>query len=108
MGIGQSVSVWLRSLGHDAIHLNDEGLFKLADDFSRRLCLVLSPTKLRKGIMAPATISIGKILGLKRDETCKGEVYEHIFGGNTMHCKIHHIFTYQNQIHEKNTIPYPR
>ncbi len=33
MGIAQSVSVWLRSLGHDAIHLNDEGLFKLADNF---------------------------------------------------------------------------
>ena len=33
MGIGQSVSLWLKSLGHDAVHLNDEGLYKLADNF---------------------------------------------------------------------------
>ena len=33
MGIAQSVSVWLKGLGHDALHLNDEGLFKLADNY---------------------------------------------------------------------------
>ena len=31
MGIAQSVSSWLKSQGHDAIHLNDEDLYKLAD-----------------------------------------------------------------------------
>jgi len=31
MGISQSVASWLRSRGHDAIHLNDEHLFKLQD-----------------------------------------------------------------------------
>jgi len=33
MGIAQSVSEWLKSLGHDAVHLNDEGLYKLSDNF---------------------------------------------------------------------------
>lgn len=33
MGIAQSVSLWLKSLGHDAVHLNDEGLYKLPDNF---------------------------------------------------------------------------
>jgi predicted nuclease of predicted toxin-antitoxin system len=31
MGIGQSVSAWLRSLGYDAVHLNDESLYKMED-----------------------------------------------------------------------------
>src|ERR1700760_1908846 len=31
MGISQSVALWLKSLGHDAIHLNDQGLYKLQD-----------------------------------------------------------------------------
>ena len=33
MGIGQSVASWLISKGHDAVHLNDEYLFKLPDNF---------------------------------------------------------------------------
>ena len=32
MGISQSTVMWLRSLGHDAKHLNDEGLQKLSDE----------------------------------------------------------------------------
>jgi len=31
MGIAQSVASWLKSQGHDAIHLNDESLNKLVD-----------------------------------------------------------------------------
>ena len=31
MGIAQSVSSWLKSQEHDAIHLNDEELYKLSD-----------------------------------------------------------------------------
>jgi len=31
MGIAQSVAAWLKSQGHDAIHLNDESLNKLVD-----------------------------------------------------------------------------
>jgi len=31
MGIAQSVAAWLKSIGHDAIHLNDESLHKLSD-----------------------------------------------------------------------------
>lgn len=31
MGISQSVAVWLNSCGHDAVHLNDEKLYKLED-----------------------------------------------------------------------------
>lgn len=31
MGIAQSVSSWLKSEGHDSIHLNDEDLYKLSD-----------------------------------------------------------------------------
>ncbi len=33
MGVAQSVAVWLRNQGYDAVHLNDQGLFKLADNF---------------------------------------------------------------------------
>lgn len=33
MGIAQSVALWLKSLGHDAVHLNDEALYKLPDNF---------------------------------------------------------------------------
>jgi predicted nuclease of predicted toxin-antitoxin system len=32
MGIAQSVAAWLTGIGHDAIHLNDEELYKLPDD----------------------------------------------------------------------------
>jgi predicted nuclease of predicted toxin-antitoxin system len=32
MGIGQSVAVWLNTLGHDAKHLNDENLYDLPDE----------------------------------------------------------------------------
>jgi predicted nuclease of predicted toxin-antitoxin system len=31
MGIAHSVSAWLKNQGHDAIHLNDEDLYKLPD-----------------------------------------------------------------------------
>jgi predicted nuclease of predicted toxin-antitoxin system len=33
MGIAQSVSLWLKGRGHDALHLNDEGLYKLEDRY---------------------------------------------------------------------------
>lgn len=33
MGIAQSVALWLISQGHDAVHLNDEDLYKLSDNF---------------------------------------------------------------------------
>ena len=31
MGIAQSIASWLKSEGHDAMHLNDEDLYKLPD-----------------------------------------------------------------------------
>jgi len=31
MGISQSVASWLKSCGHDAVHLNDQNLYKLKD-----------------------------------------------------------------------------
>ena len=31
MGISQSVALWLKSQGHDAVHLNDENLYALED-----------------------------------------------------------------------------
>ena len=33
MGISQSVATWLKSMGHDAVHLNDESLHLLKDLF---------------------------------------------------------------------------
>ena len=33
MGISQSVATWLKSMGHDAMHLNDESLHQLKDLF---------------------------------------------------------------------------
>ena len=33
MGIAESVASWLKSLGHDAIHLNDQALNQLEDLF---------------------------------------------------------------------------
>jgi len=31
MGISQSVASWLKNIGHDAVHLNDESLHQLKD-----------------------------------------------------------------------------
>ena len=48
MGLSQSTSQYLRSLGHDVVHLRDQGLERLPDDL-----IVAKPQKEERTIITP-------------------------------------------------------
>jgi predicted nuclease of predicted toxin-antitoxin system len=60
MGISQSVALWLKSQGHDAIHLNDENLYALED----RLKLEKAINETR--IIITTDMDFGHLLALHR------------------------------------------
>lgn len=61
MGISQSVAFWLKDKGHDAVHLNDEGLFKLADEF------ILEKAIREKRIILTCDTDFGQLLALNKN-----------------------------------------
>ncbi len=61
MGIAQSVSAWLKGLGHDAVHLNDEGLFKLPDYF------ILKKAIEEDRIILTTDMDFGQLLAFNRE-----------------------------------------
>lgn len=66
MGIAQSVSIWLKSLGHDAVHLNDEGLFKLPDNF------ILEKAVKENRVILTTDMDFGQLLAFNRSIQASG------------------------------------
>ena len=60
MGIPQSTASRLKSQGHDAIHLNDENLFKLKDNF------ILEKTLHEKRIVLTTDMDFGHLLAFNK------------------------------------------
>jgi predicted nuclease of predicted toxin-antitoxin system len=60
MGISQSVASWLKSRGHEAVHLNDEGLFKLEDSF------ILEKAINENRIILTTDLDFGQLLAINR------------------------------------------
>lgn len=60
MGISQSISLWLKYQGHDAVHLNDEGLFKLPD------LSIIEKAILEKRIIVTTDMDFGHLLALNK------------------------------------------
>lgn len=56
MGIAQSVASWLTDQGHDAIHLNDENLYKLPDT------LILEKALKENRILLTSDMDFGHLL----------------------------------------------
>ena len=62
MGISQSVASWLRSQGHDAVHLNDEHLFKLRD------ISILEKAVSEKRIILTTDMDFGQLLAFNKSQ----------------------------------------
>jgi len=60
MGISQSVALWLKGLGHDAVHLNDENLYKLPDKF------ILEKAVDEKRIIITTDMDFGHLLAINK------------------------------------------
>ena len=58
MGIASKVAIWLKSLGHDSIHLNDEGLYSLADED------IIEKAINEKRIILTADMDFGQLLSI--------------------------------------------
>jgi predicted nuclease of predicted toxin-antitoxin system len=58
MGIAAKVALWLKTLDHDAIHLNDEGLFQLQDK------QIIEKAVQEKRIILTSDMDFGHILSL--------------------------------------------
>lgn len=56
MGISGHIAIWLNALGHDAVHLNDEGLFNLTDN------LILEKAIAENRIVLTADMDFGHLL----------------------------------------------
>ena len=63
MGIADSVAKWLTSIGHDAMHLNDENLYQLEDG------LILAKAINERRIIITADMDFGQLLAFNRSET---------------------------------------
>ncbi len=61
MGIAQSVASWLKNNGHDAIHLNDENLFKLDDELILQKAIQESRIILTSDTDFSQLLALGKI-----------------------------------------------
>lgn len=62
MGISASLTHWLNSLGHDAVHLNDEKLYLLPDK------LIFEKTLIEKRIILTADMDFGHLLAFNQSE----------------------------------------
>lgn len=62
MGIAQSVALWLKSQGHDAIHLNDEFLYKLQD------IAILEKAVHEKRIILTTDMDFGQLLAFNKTQ----------------------------------------
>jgi predicted nuclease of predicted toxin-antitoxin system len=62
MGIAMSVASWLNSLGHNAIHLNEEGLHQLQDN------LIISKALTENRIIITADMDFGHLLALNKSD----------------------------------------
>jgi predicted nuclease of predicted toxin-antitoxin system len=60
MGIAQSVAAWLKRLGHDAVHLNDEKLFNLPDH------LILAKAISENRIILTTDMDFGQLLAISK------------------------------------------
>ncbi|MDB5124939.1 MAG: hypothetical protein JWP94_3068 [Mucilaginibacter sp.] len=60
MGIAQSVALWLKVQGHDAIHLNDENLYKLPD------ASILEKAINEKRIIITTDMDFGQLLAFNK------------------------------------------
>jgi len=60
MGIAASVAKWLTSIGHDAMHLNDENLYQLEDG------LILAKAINERRIIITADMDFGQLLAFNR------------------------------------------
>ncbi len=61
MGLAQSTGEFLRSLGHDAVHLRDQGLQRLPDD------QIVIKAKDEKRTIITHDLDFGRIVALSRD-----------------------------------------
>jgi predicted nuclease of predicted toxin-antitoxin system len=62
MGISQSVSSWLKGQGHDALHLNDEGLYKLEDRF------IMEKAISENRVILTTDMDFGQLLAINRSK----------------------------------------
>jgi predicted nuclease of predicted toxin-antitoxin system len=62
MGIAQSIALWLKSQGHDAIHLNDENLYKLPD------ISILEKAINEKRIIITTDMDFGQLLAFNKTQ----------------------------------------
>ena len=60
MGVSYKVAHWLNSVGHNAIHLSDEGLHTMEDD------LILNKAESENRIILTADMDFGKILAFTK------------------------------------------
>ena len=61
MGLAQSTAEFLRSLGHDAIHLRDEGLQRLPDD------QIVTKAQVERRTIITHDLDFGRIVALSGD-----------------------------------------
>lgn len=62
MGISESVALWLKNMGHDAIHLNEENLYSLQDKF------ILEKAMNENRIILTADMDFGQLLALNKPQ----------------------------------------
>src|SRR5580692_8470870 len=62
MGISGSIATWLKSQGHDAVHLNDEKLHSLSDK------LIIEKAINEKRIILTADMDFGQLLALNKSQ----------------------------------------
>jgi predicted nuclease of predicted toxin-antitoxin system len=63
MGVDERVVAWLRSAGHDAVHLRDEGLHRLSDD------AIFEKAIAEARILLTFDLEFGEIAALARGES---------------------------------------
>jgi predicted nuclease of predicted toxin-antitoxin system len=62
MGISKSVSAWLKAIGHDAVHLNDENLHTLPDN------AILQKAIAENRIILTSDTDFGKLLAFSKSQ----------------------------------------
>ena len=62
MGIASRIALWLKNQGHEAIHLNDENLFRLPDK------AILEKAMSENRIILTADMDFGQLLALNKSQ----------------------------------------
>ena len=62
MGISQTVAIWLKSQQHEAVHLNDENLYKLQD------ISILEKAVNEKRIILTTDMDFGQLLAINKSQ----------------------------------------